>query len=313
MIESVDETLLCPRCRTNLAVSEGAKRCTTCGRSFPVIDGIADLLGDHCDVESDYVESPTAPRWSIAEVYVERFFALLRTIVVREAERRGRRLDCLDIGSGGLLRGTDGHGGRFYRILLDYSRSYIGIEPSWAMLRQVAGAEGNAMRLPHALLVRSCGEDLPVRAGTVDVVFCLSVLDHCINAATVVARAQEALRPGGLFILFLQNDGSWYREIVRRLLPAYFKRRQEEDHHHHRFQPTEAGELFCALGFEEVQVVDHAYLVAPGVAWLATALMRPLRRVSTMTAVNVAAGIDRRLSTIAPGRGSTFVLTARRP
>lgn len=304
--------LVCPRCRGSLVERQDACTCSVCATSYPVIDGVVDLLPSSSgDVETDYDEQPAPATWSVRELAVEAVFARIRERIGAEAARLGRKLDVLDIGSGGLLRGRGHQGGRFFRILEDHARSYLGVEPSWSMLRQVATPDGNVRHLPNPLLVRSCGEVLPVLDRSIDVIFCLSVLDHCIDADAVIAHASEVLRPGGLFVLLLQNDGSWYRAIVRRVAPAYFRYRAEADHHHHRFTPTEARRLFASRGFLEVRSEDLGYLVAPGLRQAMSAALYPARALGPVRGARLLHAIDRAISRVLPEVGTSFLLDAR--
>lgn len=306
------DRLVCPRCRGCLVERQRACACEACATSYPVIDGVVDLLpADSGEIETDYEERPASATWSVRELAVENVFARIRERIGDEAARLGRRLDVLDIGSGGLLRGSGEQGGRFFRILTDHARSYLGIEPSWSMLRQVATPDGNVHHLPSPLLVRSCGEALPVRDRSIDVVFCLSVLDHCVDPDAVVARAGKILRPGGLFVLVLQNDAAWYRSIVRRVAPAYFQRRAEADHHHHRFSPAEARRLFETSGFVETRSEDLGYLIAPGLRHAMTAALYPARALGPARGARLLRAIDRALSRVLPEVGTTFMLEAR--
>lgn len=304
--------LVCPRCRGSLVERQGACACPACATSYPVMDGVVDLLpSDSGDVETDYDEQPTPATWSVRELAVEAVFARIRERIGAEAARLGRKLDVLDIGSGGLLRGRGRQGGRFFRILEDHARSYLGVDPSWSMLRQVATPDGNVRHLPSPLLVRSSGEVLPVRDRSIDVIFCLSVLDHCIDPDAVVAHASEILRPGGLFVLLLQNDRSWYRAIVRRVAPAYFQHRAEADHHHHRFSPAEARRLFATRGFLEARSEDLGYLIAPGLRQLMTAALYPARALGPARGSQLLHAIDRAISRVLPEVGTSFLLEAR--
>jgi SAM-dependent methyltransferase len=316
--DGVVDRLACIACRAPLRKSDPETlRCTSkgCQTSFPVRSGIPDLLPEaiESDFETDYEEYPRARAWSIREFHIERFFHQLRRLVEAHAETLGRRVDFVDIGSGLLLRGTGGHGGRFFRILRDFGRSYTGIEPSWRMLKAIDAPEGNVNFLPSPLLVRSTGELLPVRSGSFDIALNLSVLDHCSDASAVVARSLEALRPGGLALLHLQNDRAWYREVVRTLAPRYYRRRVAGDNHHHRFTPSEAGTLFRDRGFQSPSWEELGYLSAPGLVWLATAALYPTRALGLGRGAALFSRFDRVASRLLPGMGLTFLLHARAP
>jgi SAM-dependent methyltransferase len=309
-----DGRLVCPTCRGGLEhVNVVERACRACGARYPVVDGFVDFLAsDERVVQTDYVETPDPPaRWRFGALNVQLLFDELRRRIAAERERLGRRLDFVDIGAGGLLRGGGGRGGRLFRIVVEHGRSYTGIEPSWAMLRQVRGPDSNLRYVPDGVMVRASGELLPVPAQSADVVLCLSVLDHCADAERVVARAREALRPGGLFVVYLQNDAAWYRRIVQRVAPRYFQRRVEADDHEHRFAPSEARRLLEAAGFTDVRGRDLGYLLAPGVHGLATFAFAPLHIVGPERGARVADTIDRLLERAFPSLGATFLVDGR--
>src|SRR5205809_10682 len=110
--------------------------------------------------ETDFIN----PRWkdyTIREWQAKAQFQWIRKLVESEVKRLNRKLDFVDIGCGKLLSTQ----GRYFHILKDTSRSYVGIEPSWAMIRQVP--KSNLDRLPNALIVRAVGEELPIAHGRV--------------------------------------------------------------------------------------------------------------------------------------------------
>ncbi len=220
----------------------------------------------------------------------------------------------VDIGCGNLLAGTGRGTGRLFRNLDESARLYVGIEPSWGMIKDVMAGPDPAIRhLRHASLVRGVGERLPFAAGTFDAALVMSTLDHASSADELLGEARRVLRPGGVLFCSLQNYQSWQRVVARRLAPGYVRARETADHHTPILPGDMRGKL-AALGYEKIELSGAGYLSAltPRFArveeWLAWVPLRFVDRKRLGMAVN---SVDRSLSRVAPERGSVFHVVAR--
>jgi SAM-dependent methyltransferase len=296
--------LVCPQSRKYLFPSEDGASLLGGSVSYPVREGVPDLLigeGPR-DVETDFVNPPWRDSL-LEEIQTDEMFRRIRRWIEGEAKRLSRGLDFADIGCGKLLSER----GRYFQILKDTSRSYVGVEPSWEMIRRVPKA--NLALLPDAWIVRSVGEDLPVAPASADVVISLSALDHCADVARVLALAREALRPGGILVVTLQNRASWYRRLAKALAPGYIRRRESCDHHHQFFTHRSVGEALADAGFSEVELVEQGFVNAPVLMGLVAGA---LGWVGKERGARLMRSLDARLSRLAPGRGAALLVTARR-
>lgn len=310
----LEKNLVCPVCKSTLMVqSSELLGCTeaTCGRTWPIENGIPDLLAEDLLVEDDFetdFHQRVKKKSLIGKLYVDYAFALRERLIEAQVQSLGRPLDILDVGSGALLHGQGGQGGAHFRLLKRYSRSYKAIEPSWAMINQVNVPDGNLYHLPEATMVRGVGEQLPFPGESCDAVFFLSMLDHVADPVAVLREARSVLRPGGMVLISLQNYQSWQRQLARFLLPAYMRHREEEhDHHNWRFTPEMALKLLADTGYKSTTCVELNYLMFPRLHWLETLLfglpaqlIRPEARLTWLERLN------HRLAQRFAGKGGAF-------
>jgi SAM-dependent methyltransferase len=295
--------LVCPQSRRPLLPSEDGALLLGGAVPYPILDGVPDLLisEEARDVETDFVN----PQWRdslIEELQTDEMFRRIRVMAEGEVERLGRKLDFADIGCGRLLSER----GRYYRIIERAARSYVGVEPSWTMIRHVPRA--NLERLPRAIIVRSVGEDLPVAPASVDVVISLSALDHCADAGRALSLAREALRPGGLLVVTLQNRASWQRRLAKALAPRYVKRRDAHDHHHQFFTCGSVGAALSDAGFSGVEIIEQGFMTTPVLGRVASKVVGLM---SKERGARLMRSFDVKLSRLAPGYGAAMLVTAR--
>jgi SAM-dependent methyltransferase len=237
--------LACPRCRGGLSRGGASFACTDCGREYPVIDDVpqfdlstlpdAGTADGEREVRRDYWDSgwqariqgdhafqaklQTRADWS---VYLEREMQALgdnRHVMVVEANRAAvHDKVVLDIGCGSGTSGAlFGYLGAHY-IGVDHSRHAAA--QALRNLRAVDGdgftAQGNA-------------EALPIRDGSVDVVYSNGVLHHTPNFLTAVDEAYRVLKPGGKAIIALYATYSTQFGVTRLLgvLKGHITRRAQ--------------------------------------------------------------------------------------
>ncbi len=114
--------------------------------------------------------------------------------------------DFLEIGSG--------FGGLVTYLNTGWSnrcRAY-GIEPSadaytgTLSCTRVLAKENNI----SSRFVSACGEEIPFKSNSFDIVYSTSVLEHVKDPEKVIAEAIRVLKPGGLFQFVIPNYGSWW-------------------------------------------------------------------------------------------------------
>jgi SAM-dependent methyltransferase len=70
---------------------------------------------------------------------------------------------------------------------------------------------------PERPRVVADGQMLPFRDGAFDGVFCVNVLEHAPEPATLVAEAARVLSPGGKFLAITPNgDAEWLLDLLER-------------------------------------------------------------------------------------------------
>ena len=309
-----------------LVCAGGECRYAGCPGRWPVEGGVAAFLPPepgagslmaHAEgaprVETDYMEKGKASS-AMVQLYTEYGFRLRHAVLERHARALGRCLDVLDVGSGELLKGTGGRGGRHFGMLKELGRSYRGIDPSDAMIRAVHVPDGNIFHLPDALLVRGVGEALPFPPTSCDAALFLSMLDHTVDPVQVLREAAAVLRPGGLVLVTLHNRGSWQRRVLRRAIPRRMERVERANHHNYTWDPASLADTLREAGLEPVERHDYRYLWLPRLPWLEDLLVGfPARLAGVERGVRAVARVEPLLSRLLPARGAFFLMVARKP
>jgi SAM-dependent methyltransferase len=131
---------------------------------------------------------------------------------------------------------------------------YLGIEPSSEQL-----AHRDIPKLGKGFL-RGLAEKVPLADMCAHGVLVKEVLDHCFDPQAVFREARRLLKPGGLFVVTLTNDRSWFK----RLLPSVnrsLKARQTD--HLHFFGPDDLVRLAREASFDRVSVETYNHLKFP--------------------------------------------------
>ena len=235
--------LACPKCRGNLSRGGDFLACANCARQYPIIDDIPqfdlptsngpadggrDVRRDYWDngwkarFQGDHAFQATLQTRSDWSAYLEREIQVLgesRHVMVVEANRAAvHDKVVLDIGCGSGTSGAlFGYLGAHY-IGVDHSRHAAA--HALRNLRSSGGdgftAQGNA-------------EALPIRDGSVDVVYSNGVLHHTPNFLTAMDEAYRVLKPGGKAIIALYATYSTQFGVLRLIgvLKGHITRRSQ--------------------------------------------------------------------------------------
>jgi len=131
---------------------------------------------------------------------------------LRRLGREGRGPTVLDIGCG---RGFDDEPG-LQRSLAVESGAYLGVEPDAGI-----GPDPAIDRLFACPF-----EEAPIEPGSVDLAFCVMVLEHLERPEAFWAKLREVLRDGGVFWGFTIDSRHWFARAS-----ALLKRLSVKDHY----------------------------------------------------------------------------------
>lgn len=293
--------LRCPKCAGDVVPEGDAWACAPCGSPVPRAGRVPDLLRaapGTAAIEDDYEEDPGRRAGRLRRLYNRLRRGFETATVAREAERLGRPVDVLDVGSGDPTAPGSYHAG-----IMPFARVYLGLEPSLP----IAAAARPTERVGVA---RASGELGVVREAAFDVALCFSALDHCADPQLVLANMALALRPGGCAIVDGKNARAWYRPLYDRS-PAWLRRRVAPHEHAHpwNFSPRTIRASLGAVGLAGVETLDVFYLApfvrSPRLDWVA-ARLGDARSLAWLGAV------DRVGRAVGPGRGGVFIARAEK-
>ena len=242
----------CPSCQTALdeTALDSASRCSSCNRSIENVEGIPLLVRDRQTIEATIAEAKqqghgawyTKPQFSQWEGpyrhHVMKRKQWVETALRDWAARRGGEpaagLD-LGCGDGTNLRWLQSHFTRFYAS--DYN-----------LLRLLRAAKlGVKARL---FMADIC--NYPVEDDSFDAIFFNHVLEHIPDDAAALREARRILKPGGLLVLGVPNEGAAFWQLAYRLQP---KTRATSDHQH--FYTAETVAAHCRAAGLTVEKVHH--------------------------------------------------------
>jgi ubiquinone/menaquinone biosynthesis C-methylase UbiE/uncharacterized protein YbaR (Trm112 family) len=237
------EIVRCPDCRAVLHDDPGALRCARCRRSFPIEDGVPDLVGDTTGVNLDEV----ATQDHVSEQYEE---ARYQVPHAREFHRRNllRMCEMVDL-RGRIL--DDGCGNGFFfdvaREAVAPGADLVGLDISRGMLDKA--------RQHHARLVRGDGTRLPFADESFDTVFARSLLHHLPDPDAGAREIARELRPGGEVVVL-----DTHKTVMSTVPRALANRGEHFDEDHKNFR---TGELTAILGRHlRVEAVEYMGYVA---------------------------------------------------
>ncbi len=134
--------------------------------------------------------------------------------------------------------------------------NYLGIEPSAEQLKQ--------RDIPNMGLgfIQATAEQIPLPDMLARGVLIKEAIDHCFDPSKVFAEAKRLLKPGGVLVVTVTNDQSYFK----RLLP--FVNRAKKAHqtdHLFFFGPGGLKKLAEEAQFDRVSVETYNYLKLPRV------------------------------------------------
>lgn len=204
------DLLLCPRCRAGALhppaadsdeVAFGPLRCSACAATFPVTEGVVDLLGQPVRSASRLQRSLEVP------LMARSFEARLRPALL--AALGGRRMDresewllyrsllgshaapVLDLGCGtGLFARRLARSAAFPAV--------IGMDVSGAMLEE-AVAQAREVHVPVDL-IRGRAPELPFRDGVLGGVLHADALHYLADLETLAAELHRVMAPGARYV-----------------------------------------------------------------------------------------------------------------
>jgi len=236
----------CPRCRADWGE---ATRCAECGFELRFIDGVPILVADSEAVDAAIAEAKTQERaaWYEAPQYEatsgpyrhhgRKRRAFLDATIARHAAVNGPVVRGLDLGCGD------------------------GAQLPWLAekVQELYGSDYNLLRLRRATRAGAARSifmadvtNYPVRDDAFGLIFFNHVLEHIGDDAAALSEVRRVLKPGGLLILGVPNEGAWFWRLAYRLQPAI---RRASDHVHF-FTAPELIAKCCAAGFA-IEHVEH--------------------------------------------------------
>ena len=278
------DELVCPACRLTLRAMADALRCDSCGRTFPILFGIADLrlqpdpwismVDDRAKGERLEKEHPGAGVDALVNAYWDmtpgtpahqkaRFAQY-----VREGEARSAEL--LAPGASGAPAAIGQHWldlgcgtGDFSVAAARRGATVTGLDVAF---RWLVVARRRAS-ISHVGVRYVCGnaERLPFPDASFSRVVALGLLEHCHRPGDVLAEVQRVLRPGGDVVIRTVNRYSLLPEphvkvwgvgyLPRRWADRYVRMRSGQRYQHHRpVSASELRQLMNRAGFRDVHV-----------------------------------------------------------
>lgn len=176
--------------------------------------------------------------------------------------------------------------------------TYLGVEPS---AEQLVHRE----RRDYSLgLIQAAAEKPPLCDMCADAVLMKEMLDHCWDPSAVFREARRLLKPGGVMVVTLTNDRSWFK----RLMPGVNRRlKKTQTDHFHFFGPSDLERLAREARFDSISVDTYNHLKLPRFLEKATDLIGAQGQNALLAATD---GWGRRFC---PTSGGGMMLTARRP
>ena len=211
LFTALQDLVACPRCGSALAFDPPDIRCIGCGARHP--QRRADCV-DLMPIE----EVPSGDEWAARQQEMEKWYVEL---VDKDWSRPcftndyGPFRSILETYTGTVL--DLGGGAGVTRHYLRADVRYVVVDPSlmwlggeWTLLAD----EFPSLATPPAF-VRGTGESLPVRSRALDVVLAFWALNHASDLPRIFHQVARALRPGGRFLVVLEDMEPRWRDVVR--------------------------------------------------------------------------------------------------
>jgi len=291
------DLLLCPGCGAGpLTQVPEALLCRECGGRFPVIEGVPLLVRDLLDHEAGLerardlrpafnLEPQPPEEASPWKHHLRKRRLFVRRAIAAQLSRSGkeRAETLLDLGCGD---------GNHLSYLAPLTRSL------WASdhdLRRLLRAQ---KRAPGADLFLADIFNYPVLPDSFEVVFCNHVLEHLEKDGQALGVIHRILKPGGLLVLGVPNEGAGWWRLAYWLEPGVRRRTD----HHHFYTAGSIGQKVRRTGFELLGI-EHLGWGPP--IWSLDARIRTFRLIDDLFEL-----IGRRFF---PGQSSSLYVLAVKP
>lgn len=193
------ERLKCTACGgTDLRISAGrrpALQCGACTVSFPVVDGIVDMVSPRATVRPGEYRTDTVP--DLVGGLVDVAAPLMSLAVWHCSPLRYVDIANRAIGRanpGVFLEAPIGTGIVLERVLAEYHDvTVIGVDSSWKMLRKAARRFRDD---PRVHLVRARLDDLPLKTDSVDSIQSLNGVHGVTDRERTLAEFRRVAKPG---------------------------------------------------------------------------------------------------------------------
>ncbi len=198
----------------------GSVSCVECEMSYPVADGVPELL-------TADVENPQDDRWmqeyeELAASYDRSLALMMRWLGLDAAESERQLIRRLELKPGMRVLEVSVGTGRNLPGLCEAvgpDGYVVGLDLSPAMLRHAAGKLGE-LRTPVDL-VRGNAAALPFASGEFDMVFHVGGINTFGRKGRALCEMVRVARPGGKILVLDEGipegerDDDWYRRIAR--------------------------------------------------------------------------------------------------
>lgn len=209
----------CPSCHAGLPniLDGGACQCDNCNFVIPEVNGIPLLVKDREVVEQRIEEAKSAGRAAWYEEtqdvqwqgpyrhHLQKRKRYVERILESYKRQCGHPLVGLDLGCG------DGANTRW--LTSHFSRIYAS---DYNLIRLIRTAQHS----PRAHVFMADITDYPTLDNSFDVIFFNHVLEHIPDDEGALREAYRILKPGGLLILGVPNEGALFWQLAYRLQPG---------------------------------------------------------------------------------------------
>jgi ubiquinone/menaquinone biosynthesis C-methylase UbiE len=134
------------------------------------------------------------------------------------------------------------------------SWNYLGVEPSAEQLNQ------RDIQNLGLGFIRATAERMPLQDMIAEGVLMKEALDHCYDPSKVFQEAKRLLKPGGLLVVTLTNDRSYFKRLLPWVNRAH---KAKQTDHLFFFGPTDLKKLAEDAQFDSVSVETYNYLKLP--------------------------------------------------
>jgi SAM-dependent methyltransferase len=217
-MRSKNTIFICPSCKAPFSFAENRKKfsCKKCGYDIRVENGVALLIADRMLIDrqiadakqggkADWYEAPQSIQFEGPyRHHVKKRRAYLDHVLASYKMQKMRPLRGLDLGCGD---------GENLQWLSGYVNELYGSDYNLLRLHRAAGK--NAAKLIFMADVT----DYPVSDDSFDVIFLNHVLEHIRNDERALSEVFRVLKPGGLMLLGVPNEGAFFWRLAYRFQP----------------------------------------------------------------------------------------------